>query len=127
MDKQAILQAKHYHSQRDMKRHASREQRRQDQYRQARTAILKLGPKYPTIHRVYLYGSLVQPGRYGPKSDIDVAVVSDDVAEESRFWQALERELNCPIDLRPYQGAVAWAVDTYGECIYEREVSGPGA
>ena len=70
MDKQAILQAEYYHSQRDMKRHAIREQRRQDHYRQVRTAILKLGPKYPTIHRVYLYGSLVQPGRYGPKSDL---------------------------------------------------------
>ena len=77
MDKQAILQAKHYHSQRDMNRHASREQRRQDQYRQARTAVLKLGPQYPTIQRVYLYGSLVQPDRYGPKSDIDNAFMSE--------------------------------------------------
>ena len=76
---------------------------------------------------MYLFGSLVRPYEFGPQSDIDVAVSSHDVAEESRFWQALEAELEQDIDLRSYQGAVAWAVDHYGVCVYEREISGPGA
>jgi predicted nucleotidyltransferase len=126
MDKQTLDQARQYHTQRELYRQLAREQRRQERYRQIGAAIQRLAPDYPALRAVYLFGSLVQPGRYGLRSDIDVAVVCDNPTEESRFWQALERELKCDIDLRPYRGAVAWAVNTCGECIYERKISGVG-
>lgn len=126
MDETTLQTAKQYHARRDRQRSVEREQQRLARLQQVKKAILALAPRYPAVQRVYLYGSLVQPGRYGPHSDVDVAVAGDDVAAESQFWQALEQALNCSIDLRPYQGAVAWAVDTYGECVYEREISNSG-
>ena len=126
MGEQTLDQARQYHTHRELKRQLAREQRRQEHYWQIRTTIQRLAPAYPALRAVYLFGSLVQPGRYGLRSDLDVAVACDNPAEESRFWQALERELKCDIDLRPYRGAVAWAVNSYGECAYERKVSGTG-
>jgi len=119
MDERAIQQVREYHARRERQRKLAREQLRCEKCRQVRTAIQHLAPAYPRLQAVYLFGSLVQPGRYHSRSDIDVAVVCDDVTTESRFWQALEAELEHDVDLRPYRGAVAWAVDTYGECIYE--------
>lgn len=119
-------QAKAYHRQRDAERRRARERRRQELYQRVKRAIRQLAPQFPAIAAVYLYGSLVREGRFGSRSDVDVAVVADDVEAESRFWRALEEALQRDVDLRPYQGAVAWAVDTYGECIYEREVPAAG-
>jgi predicted nucleotidyltransferase len=119
----AIHLSRQYHVRCHAHRELARERLRQEQYQRVTTAILHLAPNYPALQTVYLFGSLVQPGRYRHHSDIDVAVICDDPATESRFWQALEAELRCDVDLRVYQGAVAWAVDTYGECIYERKIS----
>ncbi|MFQ5343543.1 MAG: nucleotidyltransferase domain-containing protein, partial [Anaerolineae bacterium] len=127
MDRQAIRQAREYHARREIRRRQSREQLRQEQYRRAYAAILILAPTFPTIRAVYLFGSLVQPGRFGPWSDLDVAILCDDVETESKFWRDLEAMLQRDVDLRPCAGSVAWAVATYGECIYEREVPDPGA
>ena len=126
MDKQALQESRQYHQRRDRSRREAREQERQARYRQVRTAIRQLAPEFASVRAVYLYGSLLRPERYRPGSDIDVAVLCDDIAEESRFWRALEAELKLDVDLRPLRGAVAWAVDTYGECVYERKVSGTG-
>lgn len=126
MDKQALRLAREYHARRQVRRKLAREQMRQERYRRVRTTIRRLAPSFPALQAVYLFGSLVQPGRFRSQSDIDVAVVGDDPAAESRFWQALEAELECDIDLRPYQGAVAWMARTYGECVYERGVHPAG-
>jgi predicted nucleotidyltransferase len=126
MDDPAIRLARQYHIRHHVRRELAREQLRQEQYQRVTTAIRCLAPNYLALQAVYLFGSLVQPGRYTQHSDIDVAVICDDPATESRFWQALETELRCDVDLRPYQGAIAWAVDTYGECIYERKISSAG-
>ena len=117
--------AKAYHRQQETERRAERERRRQEQYRRVKRAVQAIAPDFDAIQAVYLYGSLVRPKRFGIRSDVDVAVVADHVEAESTFWRALEEALQRDIDLRPYRGAVAWAVDTYGECIYEREVSTP--
>lgn len=125
MDKQALQQSKEYHLRREEARREAREQLRQERYRQARDAIRRLAPNYLALRAVFLFGSIVRSGSYTRESDIDVAVACDDLAEESQFWRALETELDHNIDLRSYRGGVAWAVDTYGECVYAREVPDP--
>ena len=126
MDKQALQESREYHRRRDQSRREALEQERLKKQRQVTAAIRHLAPKFTALRAVYLFGSLVRPGNYKRGSDIDVAVMCDDVAEESRFWRALETELECDVDLRTYRGAVAWAVDTYGACVYERKVSDTG-
>lgn len=116
-------QARQYHQDRIKSRAAAKEQERRRQYARVRAAIQRIAPRFPAVQSVYLFGSLVRSGYFNRHSDIDVAVQCNDVQAESDFWQALEAELDTPVDLRPYRGAVAWAVDTYGECIYERNLS----
>ncbi len=123
MEKQAIRRAREFHARREARRRQQWEQLRQEQYRRVCAAIGRLAPAYPAVRAVYLFGSLMQPGRFRPWSDLDVAVCCDDVEEESRFWRALEKALQTDVDLRPCVGAVARAVATHGECVYEREVS----
>ena len=126
MDKQALQRSIKYHQQREENRRAAREQLRNKRYWQVRSAICNLAPNYPALNAVYLYGSLLRSGGFGLESDIDIAVSCADKAEESLFWQALEAELEWDVDLRSYTGAVAWAVDSYGECIYARKIPGTG-
>ncbi|HEY71679.1 MAG TPA: nucleotidyltransferase domain-containing protein [Thermoflexia bacterium] len=33
-----------------------------------------MAPSYPSLRRVYLFGSVIRPGAFLPSSDIDVAV-----------------------------------------------------
>jgi predicted nucleotidyltransferase len=122
---QVLTQARRYHARRETQRQQRREMMRQKRYRQVTRAIRRLAPTYPAIRAVYLFGSLLQPGHFGPRSDIDVAVAGDDPTIESYFWHSLETSLDCNVDLRPYQGTVAWAVNTSGECVYVRKVSPP--
>lgn len=127
MERQAIRQAREYHARREARRRQQRERLRREQYRRVCAAIRHLAPAYPAVRAVYLFGSLVQPGRFRPWSDLDLAVCCDDAEAESRFWRALETMLQTDVDLRPWAGPVARAVATYGECVYEREVSAAGA
>jgi hypothetical protein len=56
-----------------------------------------------------------------------VAIESDDLEVETPFWRGLEDALRRNVDLRPRVGAVAWAVENFGERCYDREVSDPRA
>lgn len=113
--------ARQYHRERDAKRRAEREAYRQEWLDQARTAIRQLAPGFPALRRAWLFGSIVQPGRFRRDSDIDIAVECPDLEQESAFWQAMERELRRNVDVRPYVGAIVQAVAWYGEIVYERE------
>lgn len=117
--------AREYHERRDAARRDAREARRQERLAAARQAIRDLAPGEPALRAVYLFGSILQPGRFTERSDVDVAVDSDDPAAESRFWRALEDALDVPFDVRPLSGAVATAVEHGGECVYVREVARP--
>jgi predicted nucleotidyltransferase len=86
----------------------------------ARAAITRLAPQYADLRRVYLFGSVVQPGRFGSDSDIDVAVVCDTVETESAFWSALERALARDVDVRPLVEPLVETVRETGELVYER-------
>ncbi|MCP4656090.1 MAG: nucleotidyltransferase domain-containing protein [bacterium] len=116
-----------YHARRSRERLARREALRQRCLDAARAGIRRLAPAFAPIRVVYLFGSLLQPGHFSRRSDIDVAIECDDIATEGRFRRAVEEELRQTIDLRPLEGGVAWAVEAYGECVYEREVPDPGA
>ncbi|MCP3956655.1 MAG: hypothetical protein GY719_02265 [bacterium] len=117
--------ARAYHLRREAERRDARERRRQERLAAARRAIRELAPGEPTLRAVYLFGSILQTGRFGERSDVDVAVDSDDPAAESRFWQALEASLDAPVDVRPRSGAVAAAVEHGGERVYAREDTRP--
>jgi len=82
------LAAREYHARRQKERRAQRE------------AIRRRAPRYPAIGAVYLFGSVLQPGRFTSGSDVDVAVEGADVDTESRFWRALEEDCGGAVDLR---------------------------
>lgn len=118
IDMEAVRQ---YHRQRDAKRQLKSEADRLTWLTRTRDTIMRLAPDYPEIERVYLFGSLMQPGRFRPDSDLDVAVLSSTVEAESVFWHALEQALQRDVDVRPYVGAIVDAVAWFGEQVYERE------
>ena len=110
----------HYHEC-EARRRARRETERQRWLQCVREAISRLARRYPEVRRAYLFGSLVQPGRFRPDSDIDIAVECDTLEVESAFWRALERKLERDVDVRPLTGAVAEAVANGGELVYGRQ------
>jgi predicted nucleotidyltransferase len=116
-----IEAARQFHHRRETQRRAQRETERLTWLRRAHEAILQLAPAYSDIRRAYLFGSLVQPGRFRPDSDIDVAVECQNLETESAFWRALERVLQRDVDVRPYIGPIVDAVAAWGQLIYERE------
>jgi predicted nucleotidyltransferase len=117
--------ARQYYYERETRRRAQREAERQQWLRRVREAILQLAQRYPGVRRVYLFGSLVQPGRFRPDSDIDIAVECDTIETESIFWRALERELKRDVDVRPLVGAIVETVADSGEQVYERQDTRP--
>lgn len=112
------LSPREYHHRRDAALRNAREALRERKLRAARETIRRVAPEHPAVRRVYLFGSLLRPGRFGAASDVDVAVECEDLAAEAPFARALERELGMPIDLRPYQDAVVDAVRDGGEKVY---------
>ena len=115
-----IESAKAYHRAREAQRRERQEAARQQQLEAAQAAIARLAPRYAGIRQVYLFGSVVQPGRFRATSDIDVALVCDTLEIESAFWAALERELQRDVDVRPLAGPLVEAVKQTGRLVYER-------
>lgn len=119
----ASLSPREYHARRDAQRLAQREALRLARLDQTREAIGRLAPQYAGIQAVYLFGSIVKPGRHRQASDIDVAIDCTDIALESQFWRELEQVLRWNIDLRPYTPPLTQEIADYGELVYERESS----
>jgi predicted nucleotidyltransferase len=124
-DSEAIAAARQYHQERDAKRRAQREADRAKWLERAREAIRRLAPAFPALQRAYLFGAIVQPGRFRPGSDIDVAVECAELEQESRFWRAMEQTLRRDVDVRPYVEPIVQAVAWHGEMVYEREGAHP--
>jgi len=121
------LTPREYHARRDAERLAKREALRNERLSAAREAISRLAPQHPGIQAVHLFGSVLQPGRFTQRSDVDVALDCDDLEEESRFWRALENALETDVDVRPRRGPIADAVESSGEKVYERKTPDPRA
>jgi predicted nucleotidyltransferase len=119
------LSSREYHARREQVRREEREALRGEVLEQARSAIRRLAPQFPAIRAVYLFGSVLAPGRFLPDSDVDVALDSDDLEAETPFWRGLEDALRRNVDLRPREGGVARAVEDSGERCYERKVPDP--
>ena len=126
MNEAALRPYREYHARRDRELRAQREALRINVLAQAREAIRRLAPDFPELRAVYLFGSVLQPGRFHSGSDVDVAIDCDDLETEHPFWGALEDSLQRNVDLRPRVGPVAQAVEDYGELCYEREIPGSG-
>jgi predicted nucleotidyltransferase len=119
------LSSREYHARRDRERRAEEEAFRLEALERAREAIRVRAPEFPAIRAAYLFGSILQQGRFHRESDVDVAIDCDDLESETPFWRVLERALERNVDLRPREGPIAQAVEDYGELVYEREVSDP--
>ncbi len=113
---------------REEKRRAERERRRQAALRAAQNAIASLLPDYPTVRRVYLFGSVVRPGAFRDDSDVDIAVEGVGPAEYFALWRDLEKAMpDWTVDLRDLVPGTPFArrVQARGQLVYEREGSGP--
>jgi predicted nucleotidyltransferase len=113
-----IESARQYYRQREALRRALREAERQHWLQRVRETVARLAPQHPGVRRVVLFGSLVQPGRFGPASDIDVGVECETVEAEVAFWRALERELGRAVDVRPLTDGLAKVAAQAGEQVY---------
>lgn len=79
-------------------RRAAYEQKRQVRLAEVLQLLDELAPGYG-IRQAYIFGSLAQPGRFKPTSDIDIAVEQID---PRRFFEAagqLSMRLGCEVDL----------------------------
>ncbi len=112
------LSPREYHARRDAERREARETLRESKLQQARESICRIAPLHPAVRRVYLFGSVLRPGRFRADSDIDIAIECDELEAETPFARALERELGMAIDLRPFVGAIVEAVRHGGEKVY---------
>ena len=126
MDEASLRPYREYHARRERELREEREAFRLGVLERARDAIRRSAPRFPAIRAAWLFGSILQPGRFRPDSDIDVAVDCDDIEVEAPFWRELEESLKRDVDLRPRIGPIASAVEDYGELCYERETAGPG-
>lgn len=115
-----------YHRRRAKERHEAREALRQKVLAEAKEAVSSLAPEFPALREIHLFGSILQPGRFTEKSDVDLAVDTDRGAEdpfeqESRFWRAMEEALRRNVDLRPLEHhGIRRIVDRDGERVYAR-------
>jgi predicted nucleotidyltransferase len=125
MDEAALLPFREFHARRDREIRHQRETLRLEVLERVREAVRRSAPLFPAIRAVYLFGSILRPGRFRPDSDVDLAVDCEDVEVETPFWRMLEEALERDVDLRPLAGAVVRAVEEEGELCYEREVPGP--
>lgn len=126
MDEVSLRPYREYHARRERELRDQREALRLRVLEQAREAIRGSAPKFPAIRAVYLFGSVLQSGRFRPDSDVDVAIDSEALEVETPFWRLLEGALERNVDLRPRVGPIARAVEDHGELCYEREVPDSG-
>lgn len=125
MDEASLLPYREYHARRERQLREEREALRLEVLERAREAVRQSASRFPAIRTVWLFGSVLQPGRFRPDSDVDVAVDCDDIESETPFWRELEESLTRDVDLRPRIGPVAVAVKDYGELCYQKEGPGP--
>ena len=94
---------------------------------EAVTAVLSIVPSIaagiPSVKRVYLFGSVIENGRFHKNSDIDIAVEDTTAEAYFEFWRQVEIALpNWLIDVRDITDVSLFAtrVRQTGQLIYER-------
>lgn len=109
--------------QREQARFEAGEKRREAAKQNVGQAIEVISDRYPTIQRVYLFGSILKPGRFRPASDIDIGIEGANTALCLDIWRDLERAIpNLSLDVRSLdpQDLFSERVWQKGELIYER-------
>lgn len=109
--------------QRLAQQHSTREEARRYALAAAQAIIPQIAAAIPSVQKVYLFGSIIQPGRFHQQSDIDVAVVGSTAADYFVFWRELETALpDWVIDLRDItdESPFASRVKRTGVLFYER-------
>jgi predicted nucleotidyltransferase len=111
---------------REKARRARQEATRQTALTAAREAILSVAGDWPSIQRVYLFGSVIQVGAFSGRSDIDVAIEGATAEEYFGFWRELDAALpQWFVDAREIDLPSSFAdeVRRTGVLIYDREDS----
>ena len=126
-DPNVVREAREHLRERERRRFAEREELRVRVIEDARQAIRRRAPEVPSLRAAYLFGSITKPGRFGPRSDVDVAVACADPADETRLWRMLEDDLRRPVDVRPFTGPLVTEARERGECVYARDDAPAGA
>ncbi len=86
---------------REQKRRQEREAIRQKALQAAQAVVPAIVARYPAVRAAYLFGSILRPGAFGPRSDIDVAIEGGTAEDYFALWHALEEALPDQfIDLR---------------------------
>jgi predicted nucleotidyltransferase len=101
-----------------------REARRQQAYQAATSQAPAVISNYLDVGVAYLFGSVLRPGSFHAKSDIDIAVEGITPEAYSSLWRDLEVVLpDWFIDLRelPVNSSFTEIVKLTGEKIYERK------
>lgn len=114
--------------QRTQARFEAREKRRQQAQKAVDEAIRAIMPRYPSVRRVYLFGSVVKLGAFGPNSDVDIGIEGADMALCFDIWRELEWTVpEWRLDVRSLdlEDAFTERVRLKGELVYERPPANP--
>ena len=89
-------------------------------------ALGQLLPRYPGVQRAYLFGSVIRPGAFTARSDVDVGLEGADMAVCLDIWHAAEAMVaDWSLDLRPLNdGPFAQRIRQKGELVYGRPSQG---
>jgi len=102
---------------------AERETRRAAAERAVTEAVRRVIVDFPSVRRVFLFGSITRPNGFRADSDIDVAIEGLGVADYFAIWRAIERAApDWLIDVRDITQPSDFAerVRATGKLIYER-------
>lgn len=86
-------------------------------------AVQKAIVNFPSVKRVFLFGSVIRPNAFRPDSDVDVAVEGLGVADYFSIWRAIEEAApGWTIDVRDITQPSEFAerVRATGKTVYER-------
>lgn len=102
---------------------AEREARRAVAERAVSEAVQKAVANFPSVKRVFLFGSVTRPNAFRPDSDVDVAIEGLGLADYFPTWRAIEEAApGWTIDVRDITQPSDFAgrVRATGKLIYER-------
>lgn len=125
---EVIVNYRNAFDQRARARLQANEKQRQQARQAVREAIYTVAPRYPTVWRVYLFGSVIRPGAFGADSDVDVGIEGANMALCFDIWRDLEQavsEWNLDVRSLDNQDAFARRIRQKGELVYERSVTNP--
>jgi len=123
MDKVKTVVYRQTYQRRLAQQHQAREKRRREALTAVTAALSPIAAAFPSIKRVYLFGSIIRPGQFHEQSDIDVGVVGATAVDYFGFWRELEYKLpDWLIDLRDVGDASHFAnrAKQSGNQLYER-------